>query len=168
MVTRPHIKKCKNDDRPSIGRYIGSIHRHIHIVIQQMLKPYGMGSGQCFFMNVICHHEGLSQKELSEIMHIDKATTTKALKKLVQGGWVERKADPNDGRQYQLFLTDKGQAFMPTFHGILDQITDGLSKGYEEEEYQKVIAMMDQLQANVVQMVEDVKQRDTSPRGDHE
>jgi len=74
--------------REPFGKYIAAVYRHQQILINHHLKSYGIGSGQYVFLVKIHENPGISQKELSKLVKIDKATTAKALKKLEQKGYI--------------------------------------------------------------------------------
>lgn len=68
--------------KETLTKYINIINRYHQIIINHELKPYGLGSGQYFFLLNIYENQGISQKELSNLVKTDKATTAKALKRL--------------------------------------------------------------------------------------
>ncbi|MEG0320481.1 MAG: MarR family transcriptional regulator, partial [Niameybacter sp.] len=45
--------------------------------------------------------------ELTERISIDKANTTRAIKKLEETGYIEMKVNEQDKRKYHIFLTEK-------------------------------------------------------------
>ncbi len=52
---------------------------------------------------------------LAEALHLDTSTVTRQLATLVANGFVERRADPTDGRSSRLVLTAAGQRTMHNF-----------------------------------------------------
>lgn len=53
--------------------------------------------------------EGISQKELGELLHIERATVSVMLKKMEKANLVTRKTDSGDLRVIRIFLTDFGR-----------------------------------------------------------
>jgi DNA-binding MarR family transcriptional regulator len=51
--------------------------------------------------------DGISQEELNENLNFDKATTARAIKKLIKNGYLTKKIDDNDHRMNRIFLTNK-------------------------------------------------------------
>lgn len=82
------------------------------------LNSYGVGSGQYIFISAIYKNPGISQKDLTNLIKIDRATTAKALLKLEQNGYIDIIKDEDDKRYHKLYLTKKGIDFIP----ILDEI----------------------------------------------
>ena len=137
--------------KDSIGKYITTISRHLTLFINRKLETYNMTNGQYLFFVTICHHEGLCQDELSQMLKIDKITTSKMLKKLVEEGYVKKTRDPRDKRFCRLYLTEKGTATVPRVHEILDETTTILSEGLTEAEGQQVRALLRQMLNNIAQ-----------------
>lgn len=139
------------------GKYIAAIYRHQQILINHYLNPYQIGSGQFIFLLSIDEHEGISQKELSKLIKIDKTTTTKALKKLEDEGYISRVQDLSDRRYYKLYLTLKGRNFIPILRKILGEITDMLSRGMTDDEHKETIKSLEIILNNVQESVEAIK-----------
>lgn len=128
--------------RDSLGKYIAVIYRYQQILINNELKPYGIGSGQYFFLINIKENQGISQQELTNLIRIDKATTAKALKKLEDIGYIYRVSDDNDRRCNKLYLTLKGLEFMPKLENILKVTSKKFIKDIDEEEYYETIDIL--------------------------
>ena len=133
-----------------IGKYIGAIHRHQQIMVNNYLKPYGIGSGQYIFFLTIHENPGISQKELTELIKIDKATTAKALKKLEDQGYIYRITDKEDKRYNKLYVTEAGKEFEPKLIEILDSITNIITDGISNEQYEDVIKSLKIILDNVL------------------
>lgn len=58
-------------------------------------------------MTRICENPGINFSRLSNLLKVDKTTTTKAVQKLIQAGYVHKKQDTADRRLYSLIPTDK-------------------------------------------------------------
>lgn len=141
----------------SLGRYISAIYRHLQILINHQFGEYCIGSGQYVFFFEIANNEGLSQKELSERIQIDKTTTTKAIKKLENEGYIYRVSDPSDNRYNNLHLTKKGKDFIPVFNDIMFNLTTILSRGMTDEQREDTIEILNFLLKNTIDAVEDIK-----------
>lgn len=141
----------------SFGKYVTGIYRHLQIIINHELNPYDLGSGQYVFLGTLAKHEGISQKELSELIKIDKTTTTKAVKKLEAEGYIERRTDPNDKRYNHLYLTERGRAFAPIMHEKLRKTTAILTKNMTDEQKDMAYDMLQIMMDNAVEAVEAIR-----------
>lgn len=133
----------------SFGRYISVIYRHLQILLNNRLNSYGVGSGQYIFISAIYKNQGISQKDLTKLIKIDRATTAKALLKLEQNGYVDRLKDKDDKRYHKLYLTKKGIDFIPILDEIQNDLTNILSEGMEPDEYSKTIKSLELIFNNV-------------------
>jgi DNA-binding MarR family transcriptional regulator len=90
-------------------REIGAISRCIQTINDSKFKQFNLERGQFVFLTRICENEGISQIDLSNMLKVDKATTTKAIQKLEDKGLIERKRDKIDKRMWRLY--PKPEAF---------------------------------------------------------
>ena len=74
---------------------------------------------------------GVSQQYLADETVKDKASLTNLINNLEKKGWVERKEDPNDRRNKQIYLTQEGEALStrvtPLLHEVYDSVEEKLS-----------------------------------------
>ncbi len=140
-----------------IGKSLSIVYRYRQIIINHKLKPYGLGSGQHIFLINIANHEGINQKDLTNLVMIDKATTAKALKKLEENGYIYRQCDEDDRRYNQLFLTEKGHEMMPVIISILKGITEELTAGMTEQECHYFSNCLDKILNNAIEAVDIVR-----------
>lgn len=121
----------------TIGRYNAAVYRVSQSMMNYKLRDLDIRSGQYDFFYVISKNEGISQKELSNHLYIGKSTTAKAVKNLMDSGYITREQDPGDKRYYRLYLTEKGKQIAPkieaTFLEMIDIFTRDLS-GNEGEQ----------------------------------
>ena len=135
----------------SIGRWVSLIHRQGQIFIGRELHKFNIGYGQFSFLNVLYIEDGLHQEDISSRLNIDKATTTRAISKLENEGYVRRERDPKDGRAYKVFLTQKGKEIKPAIWKVLREWTSILSSDFSDEEYVQVIELLRRMHENALQ-----------------
>ena len=147
---------CVNGDTMNevIGKSLSIVYRYRQIIINYRLKPYNLGSGQHVFLLNIAKNEGINQKDLTNLVMMDKATTAKALKKLEEHGYIYRQCNQKDRRYNQLFLTEKGHEMLPIITSILMEITEELTVGMTKEECQYFATYLDKMLNNAVEVVE--------------
>ncbi|MDR3258137.1 MAG: MarR family winged helix-turn-helix transcriptional regulator [Fusobacteriaceae bacterium] len=122
------IKKLNNQ----ILRKIGTLSRSIHSVSDIKYRELSLQKGQFVFLTRVCENQGINFVELSRILAVDKSTTTKAVKKLIEAKYIEKKQDEKDKREYKLFPTEKA---LEIYDFIIDEenrsidiCVEGLSK----------------------------------------
>ncbi|MDD2332777.1 MAG: MarR family transcriptional regulator [Mesotoga sp.] len=131
-----------------IGRWIYRISRSANVYFSREMQKYGLGSGHFFFLRILMSREGISQKELSNILDVDKATTAKAMKKLAEAGYVKREIDSLDTRIYRLFLTDNGKKIGQELRRLGANFEEILTEGLSEDEKQQLQSLLHRAATN--------------------
>jgi DNA-binding MarR family transcriptional regulator len=80
------------------------------------------------------HEDGINQKNLSNYLQMDKATTTRAIKKLVDEGYIFRQKDKEDKRSYRIFLSEKGKRLEPYMKNIASGWNDILLSSFDDNQ----------------------------------
>ena len=93
----------------NLGKLNAAIYRNLQSILNLRLSDTEIRSGQYDFFSVIARHEGLTQKEITENLLVEKSTTAKAVKDLTQKGLIRKVKDQRDGRRELLYLTEKGK-----------------------------------------------------------
>ncbi|PNS00300.1 hypothetical protein X928_05150 [Petrotoga miotherma DSM 10691] len=97
-----------SEQDPSVISKISCLFRTVNSMMKKELEKYDIGRGQFhFLMYLLKNGDGISQEELKENLNFDKATTARAIKKLIKNGYLTKKIDDNDHRINRIFLTHK-------------------------------------------------------------
>jgi DNA-binding MarR family transcriptional regulator len=65
--------------------------------------------GQAACLGVLAHHDGRSQRELAQAMHVAPPTLSRMLRSMEAAGLVERRSDQADQRRTRVYLTEGGR-----------------------------------------------------------
>lgn len=126
------IEKLNNQ----ILRKIGTLSRAIHSISDMKYRELSLQKGQFTFLTRICENQGINFIELSKILTVDKSTTTKAVKKLIEAGYISKEQDENDKREYKLYPTKKAlevyDLIITEENGNIDTCMEGLTKKERE------------------------------------
>lgn len=131
-----------------IGKNIRQISRNIRYFLSQVLKDYDLNEGQFEYFIIINKNNGINQKELSEMMFVSKASVTKAIKKLLSTGLIERVKNEHDLRNYDLFITEKGKKLAKHFHSYEAIISEVMFEGISEEEVDLLYSIITRIKEN--------------------
>jgi DNA-binding MarR family transcriptional regulator len=134
----------------SVGRIIACLYRHARIYFEKELAPFGLGSGALPVLIALLHHDGITQQKLAEHLHVDKATTTRTITKLIELDYVRREHDPEDKRAYRLFVTEKARKTAPEIHNVLHSWTAILSEGLTDEEKETALGLLRHMRDNAL------------------
>lgn len=131
----------KKDGR-SIGKWISIIHRQSQIYINNELRQYNINSSEYVYLVNLASNEGVNQKYLSDMFHIDEALTTRAIRSLEKKEYVVREKSLEDKRAYNIRLSEKGKEIQPILIDKLKNWTDILSKGMKGEQVDMIIDIL--------------------------
>lgn len=76
-------------------------------IAEDELKPLGLSPTYVYILLGVKFKLGITQKELSEELHLKPSTITRLIDKLVINGLVERRAE---GKLSHIYLTSEGEA----------------------------------------------------------
>jgi len=90
-------------------------------------------------------HNGVSQEELSSYLVIDKASTARVVQSLLEKGFLRKEKNLTDRRANKVFLTDLAYDQKEKIIKRLQQWTDFLAEGLEEESVNTMFTVLDQM-----------------------
>ncbi len=99
---------------------------------QRLFRPFGLTAAQFNVLNVLgLKPEGLSQRELSEVLVVDRSNVTGLLDRMEEAGWVKRHPVPGDRRAHRVGLTASGRELrekvLPLYTHVVLQVTAGMN-----------------------------------------
>jgi DNA-binding MarR family transcriptional regulator len=141
-----------NHNQSSFGRQISILHRYCQSFLSKRLETYNIGSGQYIYLLALYRNDGLNQEELSAYLKIDKATTAKAIKKLIEAGYIRRVKDSSDKRAYKVFLTAKAMAVIPVIQEAVKRWENGIGSGLTAEERRLIEELLHKMALNACQL----------------
>ncbi|ADL02962.1 MarR family winged helix-turn-helix transcriptional regulator [Lacrimispora saccharolytica] len=122
------------NEHREIGKYISILQRLNNMYFANQLSFYQIGCGQQFFLLQIYKNPGMSLHELASFGHYDKATATRAVKKLEEEGYVLTEMAKEDKRLRRIYVTDKAAAVVEKTLESVAEWADIILKGFTKEE----------------------------------
>lgn len=138
-------------EKEFIGKLISFLYRYEQIYIGKQIEPYGFGSGQFPFLMRLYQEDGINQETLSEHQKLDKGTTTRAIQKLVDEGYVFRERDEKDKRSYRIFLTEKGKKVEPDMKKIASDWENIIFSNFDDSQKKELMKLLRIMFENVAQ-----------------
>ena len=136
-----------------VWKAISYLYRYEQIYIVKKIEPYGIGSGQFPFLMRLYREDGINKKSLSDYLKIDKGTTTRAIQKLVDEGYVFRLRDEKDKRSYRVFLTENGKKLEPEMKKIVSEWEDILFSSFDDNQRREIKNALGIMFENVAQIM---------------
>ncbi|MDP3073744.1 MAG: MarR family transcriptional regulator [Opitutaceae bacterium] len=99
---------------------------------QRLFRPLGLTAAQYNVLNVLAAApDGLSQRQLGDVLVVDRSNVTGLLDRMGEAGWVRRQDDPADRRVYRVTLTPAGRKLWtrvePRYRAVVAQVVGGLT-----------------------------------------
>jgi DNA-binding MarR family transcriptional regulator len=133
----------------SIGKWISTIYRRSQIHIKKELGQYNIGSSQYLILLTLNDNDGIHQETISKYLHLDKATITRGVNKLMKQGYVTRKVDPEDRRAYFIHITKKGRKLVPYIRKVLNRTSRIFLSGFSAKEKEIALNLLKRMHQNI-------------------
>lgn len=135
-----------------VTRCMLDVCRCLDTIRENQFAKFGLTRGQHSFLARIGENPGINQENLSFLLKVDRSTTAKALKKLQDKGYIQKKHPENNKKDWILFVTEEGRALWEEMEASVNGVFPDLYAGVSEKEFQlldQILARMDQ---NAVKM----------------
>jgi DNA-binding MarR family transcriptional regulator len=116
----PHHHKGAPPEPPDVPgvdalstQVLSSFRKATHLnrqLFMRLAQDAGGHPGRNFVLGMLAGHEGISQRDLAEKLHLARPTITIMLQKMEHEGLIERWNDPDDQRLTRIRLTEAGTA----------------------------------------------------------
>ena len=115
---------------------------------QRLFRPHGLTAAQYNVLSVLAAAaDGLSQRELGDILVVDRSNITGLLDRLEKAGLVKRTDHPSDRRIYRVSLTSAGRKLWAKVQPRYLKVTEQVTAGLREKQARDAIAVLKSLQA---------------------
>lgn len=135
--------------KSNILREVGALSRTIHSISDIRFKEINLQKGQFIFLTRICENPGTNFIDLSNLLKVDKTTTTKAAQRLINEGYIDKKQDEVDKRIYRLYPTQKA---LDIYKFVIEEENRNIKTclhNFTEEEKNMVCELIKRMRANI-------------------
>lgn len=130
-------------------REVGALARCIQSISDIHFRPFRLQRGQFVFLTRVCENPGINLIELTQLLKVDKATTTKAIAKLAAEGYIVRRRSAEDQRMFHLAPTTKALA---VYRQVLVEENRNIEccfAGFTPIERETVLRLLVRMRANI-------------------
>src|SRR5438552_1169205 len=117
--------------------------------VSAYLSKHNLFVGQEMLLKCLWNQDGMSQKEIADLMGIQAATATRMVIRMEQSGFVRRTTDPDDQRVSQVYLTDLGRGLQRAIEEGWLAIEQQILKGFSLEERLLLRRYLEQIYKNL-------------------
>lgn len=127
---------------------------HLHrMAMQRLFANTETHHGEVFSLRLLAIHDGMSQRDLAETLHLSRPRVTSILQGLEKAGAVRREADTADQRITRVFLTEEGRRreieHREAFEAFLEKTIGVLS----EQDKKDLARILDQVSGHIAEML---------------
>jgi DNA-binding MarR family transcriptional regulator len=113
------------------------------------LARIDLHSGQEVLLKALDESDGISMSDLAAALGVQPPTVTKMISRLAAQDYVERRASAGDGRQAQVFLTERGRRAIQTIDRVWKRIEKDALSGVDEKERKRLRKLLRQIERNL-------------------
>ena len=99
----------KKKDRQTAVQKMGVVSRLAWEYAREKMDTDGLSNVQSKVCIAIYNDPGFSQDDVARVLGMDKSSIAKLIAKLMDGKYVTRQTNPQDRREYKLYLDERGE-----------------------------------------------------------
>jgi len=120
----------------------------------------GLTLAQCRVLSYVQRHAGLSQARLAELTDTDPMTLGRLLLRMEADGFIERRADPRDGRAHCLHLRPRSGPMLEAIWRVADRSRAEALAGFNASDRAHLMSLLGRLRDNLDALVSGPPVRD--------
>ena len=110
--------------------------------LEQTVGPAGLTSLQYTALTVLERHQGLTSAQLARNSFVRAQTMAQMTTFLEGDGLIRRERDPNSGRQFLLYLTDRGRSILDQLRQPVADLEELMQTGLTQAEARQLRASL--------------------------
>ena len=116
--------------------------------LRRRLAPCGYLGVMHLIVLYVRRHPGARQEDVACFYAVDKTSVARDARRLEDMGHIRRAVAIDNRRQYQLFLTEAGQAMAAVIDGVHEAFQRRLSEGISGEDWRILADLLARLEEN--------------------
>ena len=132
-----------------IGYWINKVERTIKNIHDKRFQEYGITVSQASLLHQLWHEDGLTQTQIQEKLSMRGASVSGLVDALLKKDLIIRKHDEDDARYKRLYLTEKGRDIEDKTIGLMMELDEEITEGFDQEENAMLICWMKKLYRNL-------------------
>ena len=133
--------------------FMEAIRLHRRLMATTMAE-YGAFPGQAVCLRMLEINEGVTQRDLTEALHLARPTVSKMLGGMEQAGLIERRSDEQDQRLSRVFLTAQGRELAARLRGVAAVHVNETIGSLPDEDLKQLARLLDDLSASISHVLE--------------
>ncbi len=137
-------------DERNIGVMIADAARLMRRSFDARARNIGVTRPQWGVLSVLSHNEGTNQGRLADILEVEPITLCRMVDRLQDAQLIERRRNPADRREWNLYLSDKGRERIDELRPLAEQMLAVAMEGVTEEERAVLKVALDKIRDNIL------------------
>lgn len=133
----------------SIGYWIFMVSRSWERVLKEELAPLGITHRQFQVLAWLVYAGDMTQRELTERMHVEAPTLAGILDRMERDGWISRQEDPTDRRQKIVSATERANPIWSQIVDCLQRVRARATRGLSPKQVQEAMATLEVILGNL-------------------
>jgi DNA-binding MarR family transcriptional regulator len=142
----------KSTDRVAFGYAVTDVTRLLRRVFDRRSLHLGLTRAQWRALHRIERVPGLSQSQLSEDLDLEPIAVGRVLDRLERAGFVERRADPDDRRRWNLFPAAKSAEVMTGMRRVANALHEDLLAGISESDLETTLSVLGRVKETLTEL----------------
>jgi DNA-binding MarR family transcriptional regulator len=113
------------------------------------LARIGLHSGQESLLKALSAEDGMSMSDIAAALGVQPPTITKMISRLAAQDYVERRASSGDGRQAEVFLTERGRRAIAGIDKMWKRIEKAALADIDDKDRKRLRKLLRQVERNL-------------------
>jgi len=135
------------------GFLIHDVSRLRRVVVDRSLKPLGITRSQWWVLAFLSRRDGMTQTALAADLDLTKVAIGGLLDRMEDAGFVERRADRNDGQARRVYLTRAGAKMVNTIRERVESTELEILSRVPEEQLNQAADTLRTLKDTLLEML---------------
>ncbi|MGN7477390.1 MarR family winged helix-turn-helix transcriptional regulator [Solibacillus silvestris] len=120
-------------------------------------KEFDLTKGQYLYVVRICEQPGIIQEKLADIIKVDRTTAARAIAKLENNNFIEKREDDTNKKIKKLYPTNKALAIYPSILNEHNHSEKTALTGFSQKEIDQIATALEKMRKNIEKDWEYVK-----------
>ena len=137
------------DHRRTVTHRLSQAAHAYRVRAGSQLSRIDLHSGQETLLKALAANDGMSMSDLASALGVQPPTVTKMISRLAAQDYVERRASAGDGRQAQVFLTERGQRAIAMIDKLWKRIEKTALADIDDKDRKRLRKLLRQVERNL-------------------
>lgn len=141
------------EEKVPLNRWFSVILETIRSEINREMRLDGVDSAEfSILMYLYMYGDGLNQKQLTDLLVIDRAAVSRSIQRLIAKGYISKQTSPTDKRAYIIYLTEEGHRLDARLSEVYDDLFNQLGKGLHRDDLYRSIEALKTVYNNALRI----------------